>query len=384
VWVGPEERDSGQLKALAALALRIAEGLRPGVQSVRSMKYGEFNSEGWNCTFEYTPDSFESPRSLTSLRGLSSEKGSQRRLEGDGNEGLPSADESQQRLGMEGDRSLIKTRFLVEISSPSVDSNGVASSKHKTNTPTHDHLVDGFGPGLDEYIMALENFLCRPYWRRMWIIQELALAQDVVIYCGKNSVTWKELRTIVDLCNEGGLLPALTTKPIDNLSKFQKGIASNNPISIFDALVDSTHALATDQRDKVYGVRGLSFMAKRFIPTPSYIGSVEEMCFRMTLHIFRNTKSLDIIPLLGNAGSRPGLPSWVPDELGRQKCTASDQLFEQDCDVRHTRKQVHERKSKPKIMPGGGHQYAEFQIYRRCAVDTCTHLRHHRFRYGHN
>lgn len=108
------------------------------------------------------------------------------------------------------------------------------------------------------------------------------------------------------------LLAALTTEPIDNLSKFQRGIASNNPISIFDALVDSSHALATDQRDKVYGVRGLSFMAKRFIPTPSYIGTVEDMCFRTTLHIFRNTKSLDIIPLLGSPGSRPGLLSWVP------------------------------------------------------------------------
>jgi hypothetical protein len=40
-----------------------------------------------------------------------------------------------------------------------------------------------------EGVAALERYLQRPYWRRIWIIQELALGQDITIYCGTDAIT---------------------------------------------------------------------------------------------------------------------------------------------------------------------------------------------------
>ncbi|KAI7788002.1 hypothetical protein LA080_013307 [Diaporthe eres] len=40
---------------------------------------------------------------------------------------------------------------------------------------------------------AMEAFARRPYWRRMWVIQEFMLPQDLVILCGPEGVWWEDL-----------------------------------------------------------------------------------------------------------------------------------------------------------------------------------------------
>jgi len=37
-------------------------------------------------------------------------------------------------------------------------------------------------------ILSLRYVFARPYWHRMWIVQELTVAQDIVFYCGSVSV----------------------------------------------------------------------------------------------------------------------------------------------------------------------------------------------------
>jgi hypothetical protein len=47
-------------------------------------------------------------------------------------------------------------------------------------------------------------FLSRKYWTRSWIIQEIALAQYIYVYCGNDSMSWEDLiesRTLVPASN---------------------------------------------------------------------------------------------------------------------------------------------------------------------------------------
>lgn len=44
-----------------------------------------------------------------------------------------------------------------------------------------------------EVEQAMRRFVRRPYWYRMWIIQEFILAQNVVILCGHEGAWWKDL-----------------------------------------------------------------------------------------------------------------------------------------------------------------------------------------------
>jgi hypothetical protein len=40
------------------------------------------------------------------------------------------------------------------------------------------------------------SLLNRPYWKRIWIIQEVLLAQHIIIICGERSITWETLSWI--------------------------------------------------------------------------------------------------------------------------------------------------------------------------------------------
>ena len=40
---------------------------------------------------------------------------------------------------------------------------------------------------------AWQAFVRRSYWGRTWIIQEIALAQRLIVHCGPNSMDWKDL-----------------------------------------------------------------------------------------------------------------------------------------------------------------------------------------------
>jgi hypothetical protein len=39
----------------------------------------------------------------------------------------------------------------------------------------------------------LDNFFDWPYWRRVWIIQEIAIAARVIIKCGNDLLPWENL-----------------------------------------------------------------------------------------------------------------------------------------------------------------------------------------------
>ena len=38
-----------------------------------------------------------------------------------------------------------------------------------------------------------EAFLDRPYWTRLWVVQEIALAESILVCCGESSIKWDDL-----------------------------------------------------------------------------------------------------------------------------------------------------------------------------------------------
>lgn len=46
---------------------------------------------------------------------------------------------------------------------------------------------------------ALSALIRRPWFQRRWIIQEIALAQEAVIYCGSHFVSWRDFADVMSL-----------------------------------------------------------------------------------------------------------------------------------------------------------------------------------------
>ncbi|KAG4412819.1 hypothetical protein IFR04_014054 [Cadophora malorum] len=168
--------------------------------------------------------------------------------------------------------------------------------------------------------VALSNFLDRPYWKRAWIIQEIAVARYIIIQCGHMTVFWPDVVKAVLIWNE-----AITVKisndstllvchdSVDTLRVFRQHAYTNTPLRLLDALNQSWACLATDPRDKIFALLGLAYDTANFLPSPSYNRTLTEVSIAMTISAVSSFRSLDIIALLGQGyDEKSDMPSWTP------------------------------------------------------------------------
>ncbi|KAF4780098.1 hypothetical protein HER10_EVM0009359 [Colletotrichum scovillei] len=179
---------------------------------------------------------------------------------------------------------------------------------------------------------ALWDFLSRPWFTRLWIIQEVILSFDSWIVCGNHMTTWDVLslaclhlwtcgisRWLGEKFNSGSRkldFQRDLCESVQHLSSMKSSYDST-AMSLFDLLIESREAKCYDNRDKVYGLLGVCRDQDRSAIKPSYADD-----FPVT-HLYRDitTRHLD-----DNKGSlrlgvvltcvdheSPDLPSWVPD-----------------------------------------------------------------------
>lgn len=70
----------------------------------------------------------------------------------------------------------------------------------------------------EERSTALVTFLSRPYWTRVWVIQELALSQTAIIHCGPHNMDWEKLAAIVSGIGDS----ARSTSPVANFERLKE------------------------------------------------------------------------------------------------------------------------------------------------------------------
>ncbi|TLD17124.1 uncharacterized protein PgNI_02011 [Pyricularia grisea] len=145
-------------------------------------------------------------------------------------------------------------------------------------------------------LSSLYHFLSRPYWGRMWIVQELAVAQE----CW---VLWKA----------ADLAGTLTfTQMIDAVCHFRE---NDCKIDLRGALEFLPGHSCSDPRDKVYAILGLCGEATRTAIVPDYSEAMTlvKLHRRVVEHCLDVEGNLTVL-----AGPRhhvaqdDGLPSWCP------------------------------------------------------------------------
>jgi hypothetical protein len=194
---------------------------------------------------------------------------------------------------------------LVEISD---DGWVFRSTNNKSNwRPRVDEL-----PLDDETWVELVALFFRPYFDRLWIIQELRLAsQYSVIQCGSDTLTLSELRRATEALWEAKHVPVLLGTRMNWVGFFTRPHAT-----IIELLGQSRIRQCFDMRDKIYGLLSLAppQLAARIKPdyTISYQDVYKEFCLSY-MHI---TKRLDLLPLcIPGRSDETGatFASWILD-----------------------------------------------------------------------
>ncbi|RFU28429.1 hypothetical protein B7463_g7909, partial [Scytalidium lignicola] len=167
-------------------------------------------------------------------------------------------------------------------------------------------------------VTALIDLLNRPWFTRVWIVQEflLGLRHTRILLCGKDSVPWPQLERVFNdtkpsTWRTGGADAVLISRGYIAMMKFQD-FARDNMNSL--ALIDLFRSFnATDPRDKIYGMLGLLSDSERSEIQPDYRNTVDEIYTRFAKQWIKKTRSLEILSSCQFNPIQRKLNSWVPD-----------------------------------------------------------------------
>jgi hypothetical protein len=163
---------------------------------------------------------------------------------------------------------------------------------------------------------ALKALFRREWFKRIWILQEVALAKNILIQCGTQTASWAALAIFLRRLNDGGILPP-SWRHAWNLVTFRNEYQRNKDfggINIYTAMVQSRSCEATNLRDKVYALLGVCEELAELVGTPDYSLSVGEVWTMAAQACLRSSLSVNSLSLVSCGMQDPileDLPSWV-------------------------------------------------------------------------
>ncbi|KAH8587069.1 hypothetical protein B0O99DRAFT_642690 [Bisporella sp. PMI_857] len=169
-------------------------------------------------------------------------------------------------------------------------------------------------------IKSLILLLHSSWFLRTWIIQEVALATRAVVLCGNNSASWEDFYRAVsyaiDLDYFSSTLPEMYSS-MQNIERARRDLASNRCPRPLDLLASFRIFLATDPRDKVFGLYSLFSPSDLAVLElqPDYNLDVVEVYTQSVIDCITTEGNLDVLSFSGQdcLPAHSQLPTWVPD-----------------------------------------------------------------------
>ena len=170
--------------------------------------------------------------------------------------------------------------------------------------------------------------LCsRPWWVRIWVVQEVVLSKNVHVVCGKSSLEFCILSLAWCALSELPLLnarhkSALTNriKPLAPIQNCQPRLiqaslegTGQSPQPLTKRMLRATAFGATDPRDHVYALLGMTSDAEELGILADYTKPCAESYTTIAAALLQRQSKLQILSRCRNPKVQKDLPSWVPD-----------------------------------------------------------------------
>ncbi|KAI8304505.1 Heterokaryon incompatibility protein 6, OR allele [Colletotrichum sp. SAR11_240] len=203
----------------------------------------------------------------------------------------------------------------------------------------------------------LMDFWNQDWYFRTWVLQEVVLAKMVVVLYDTTVINLEAITDFWDMARSHGLPRTLRLGPYaDTFNKVMHlspassfkvlrdqrhgkdkeadktsshGVISIQP-TIFELLCLSRNNLATDPRDKVYGLLGLTddTVAQSIIPDYSPGNTASKVFTEVATQIANTERVADLLHHAGIDQELPDLPSWVPDWTKQSRSTIQSHLYQ--------------------------------------------------------
>ncbi|KAL7959096.1 heterokaryon incompatibility domain-containing protein [Trichoderma compactum] len=177
---------------------------------------------------------------------------------------------------------------------------------------------------------ALYSFFRRPWFTRVWVIQDAFLSNAAFAYCGEKTIPWS---TIENFYSWDVTSKWLRQLPFVLYASEKSLIRSNVESSMFMALNRTRHCSAANQRDKVYAQLPLfqSFSEQLDI-TPDYGGTVAKVYMDCAIALLPEC-GFNLLSAVQGRPSIDDLPARVPDWSITRKHINGEQLPTLNTDI---------------------------------------------------
>ncbi|PMD67515.1 HET-domain-containing protein [Hyaloscypha bicolor E] len=179
----------------------------------------------------------------------------------------------------------------------------------------------------DRAIEAFGDLFNRPWWKRIWVVQELARSRQATFICGSHSASWETMRANV-VPQEDDLTWGYHPCVADMLSVWGPySTQERRCVGLLDYLSTFRYCGATDPRDKVFALLGLAIDIDGSDLDANYSLELEDLYKRVVRVMISQHRNLDVLGhvlgmgLLDGSDRKVTFPSWTPD--WRMKVTAT-------------------------------------------------------------
>ena len=184
---------------------------------------------------------------------------------------------------------------------------------------------------------ALAKIFESPYFRRIWVVQEVVVSSNAIVRCGQLTTRWDYVEYVARSLLSTGWVRALkqiygsgvTPNFVQTISDVQNGfheLVGGQGIPLSLLLSATRRFLATDPRDKIIALVGMADHRSLGNSTSAmldYSKSIMDLYVAVTTQLMRKEQSLNLLSSVEDGLDRrvSGLPSWVPDYSVGQRTT---------------------------------------------------------------
>jgi hypothetical protein len=171
---------------------------------------------------------------------------------------------------------------------------------------------------------AIKCFTQLPYFFRMWIVQEVVAAKEVVLFWGPHTIGFDAACEAMERITGSNFYPFSTeTANISYVRRWRQAYHARDLKNPGDAdvldlrlFVDTRGRTATDPRDKIYSLCGITGKTIAAGIRVDYDEPVRKVYTDFSKHVLRTRPDLQLLSAVmvkHTASCSYGLPSYVPD-----------------------------------------------------------------------
>lgn len=205
----------------------------------------------------------------------------------------------------------------------------IRKSEALSDKPAPLHLYSNLTRQAAEYVTSgymttlVRGFLdvvLRPWWERVWVVQEAALNMSTTVICGEQEVDYKDFYDFFshvygDISHDGGLTFTLLEgfkHQMYSVYLVRERVHDLGPATVlYDVLARSRRLRATDKRDHIFALHNIIGDLKNQLPPPDYKASEVKVFADMTITFLNLLTPFEVLLQATNTVHTQDFPSWV-------------------------------------------------------------------------